>query len=125
MGLGPEDRALIRRMVVEEIRRQMGGGALRPTPLAARPVVSAGLPPSGLTDERAAASSGPTAPSERRSPPPEVNRAAHMLADTQVGVGGALETALRDLDDLVVRAQTLAEKIRSTLRRTEPSGRGR
>ncbi len=125
MGLGPEDRALIRRMVVEEIGRQTGAGALRPTPLAARPAASAGLPPSGLGDERAAASSGSAVPPERRSPPPEVSRAAHMLADTQVGVGGALETALRDLDDLVVRAQTLAEKIRSTLRRTEPSGRGR
>lgn len=48
-----------------------------------------------------------------------------MLADAQVSIGRALETALKDLDDLAVRAQTLAEKIRSTLRRTEPSGRGR
>ncbi len=125
MGLGPEDRALIRRMVAEEIRRQTGGRTLRPTPLTARHGASADPSSSGASEGGAQASSGSTLPSERQSQPPEVNRAAHVLADAQVSIGRALETALKDLDDLAVRAQTLAEKIRSTLRRTEPSGRGR
>lgn len=50
-----------------------------------------------------------------------LRRVAHMLADTQVQISRALETGLQQLDELVVQAEATAEKIRSILRRTEPT----
>ncbi|HEY8498448.1 MAG TPA: hypothetical protein VIK90_04295 [Limnochordales bacterium] len=135
MSLGPEDRALIRRLVAEEIRRQTAGSLERSLPRAMRVVRPAplahGAHPPGVAASRQeqGAPSGPSPasalPSQGRASTDEARQAAHVVADTQVSVARTLEGALRDLDDLVTRAETLAEKIRSTLRRTEPSGRGR
>lgn len=51
---------------------------------------------------------------------PGLDRMAHRLAHLQVQIADDLETGLANLDDLVNRAETTAEKIRSILRRTEP-----
>lgn len=136
MSLGPEDRALIRRLVAEEIRRQTAGSLERSLPRAMRVMRPAPLahgahaaPGVAASRQEQGAPSGPSPasalPSQGRASTDEARQAAHVVADTQVSVARTLEGALRDLDDLVIRAETLAEKIRSTLRRTEPSGRGR
>lgn len=50
-----------------------------------------------------------------------LNRVAHVLGDTQVRISRALEGSLRQLHDLLIRVEVTAEKVRSILRRTEPS----
>lgn len=99
-------------MVAEEVRRHLpwaaGRAAGSRTP-SVRPVpLIQGVPP--VAQQAAGA--------EDRE---RLRRVAHVLADTQVQISRTLESSLQQLDDLVVQAETTAEKIRSILRRTEPS----
>lgn len=57
----------------------------------------------------------------RQAQQQQLNRIAHVLADTQVQISRILEGSLRDLHELVIRAEVTAEKVRSILRRTEPT----
>lgn len=56
--------------------------------------------------------------------PQPLNNIAHRLAHTQVEISRTLEASLRNLHDLADRAEMIATKIRSLLRRTEPSKDG-
>ncbi|MEW6046000.1 MAG: hypothetical protein AB1609_05900 [Bacillota bacterium] len=57
----------------------------------------------------------------RQAQQQQLNRIAHVLANTQVQISRILEGSLRDLHELVIRAEVTAEKVRSILRRTEPT----
>lgn len=109
MPLGMDEREALRQMIAEQIKSHLRDAMAQPQLWPAK----------GSAAEQVSVPSGSGGGSPR-----QLNNVAHRLAHTQVEISHTLEASLQNLQDLVDQAESIATKIRSLLRRTEPSKNG-